>query len=59
MQAVLVIACFMLLFDGVAFMLMPERIKAWLDEMNPLELRIVGIIEAAIAVSGLLVAFLQ
>ena len=58
MQAVLLIVCLMLLFDGVAFMAMPERIKAWLDEMSPLELRIVGVLEAAIAVGALLVAFL-
>ena len=36
-----------------------ERIKAWLDEVSPTELRIVGILEAAIAVSALLVAFLR
>ena len=59
MQAVLVIVCLMLLFDGVAFLVMPERIKAWLDEVSPTELRIVGILEAAIAVSALLVAFLR
>jgi len=59
MQIVLVIVCLMLLFDGVAFLVMPEKVKAWLDEMSPLELRIVGILEAGIAVSALLAAFLQ
>ena len=59
MQIVLVILCLMLLLDGVTFLVMPERIKAWLDEISPMELRVIGVIEAAIALSGLLAAFLD
>ena len=59
MRAALVILCLMLLFESVAMVLMPERIRAWLEEITPGELRALGIVEAIVAVSGLLVAFLK
>ena len=52
MRAVLSVLVVLLVVDSVFLVLLPGRVRQLLEDLSPSELRIIGMIEGAIAVAA-------